>query len=48
MSGHERIYMPGEIEYEHELGATKNGISLQPSGVMELDTLADDLHISRL
>ena len=48
MPGHDRIFVPGEIEYERELGATKNGISLQPSGVMELDALADDLHISRL
>ncbi|MED5580391.1 MAG: Ldh family oxidoreductase [Nitrospinota bacterium] len=43
--GIERIYMPGEIEYELEEKRKKNGFTLSKERINELDEIADRLNV---
>lgn len=48
LPGFDRIYLPGEIEYDAEARALKEGIAISVSGWQELDALADRLGIEPL
>lgn len=44
--GFDRIYMPGEIEYEKNLELQKTGIPVNEKVITELNDLAASLNIS--
>ncbi len=48
MPGVDRIYVPGEPEFEHEVCSTVKGVPLPEAGWAELDALAAELNVSPL
>jgi LDH2 family malate/lactate/ureidoglycolate dehydrogenase len=48
MPGVERIFLPGEMEYESRQSAHRDGVLLTVAGREELDSLADRLQIRRV
>ncbi len=46
--GSDRIYLPGEIEYELEHSRRREGIALEPKVLADLASLADSLNVSPL
>ena len=45
MEGEERIYVHGEIEFEHEEDRRKTGIPLNPNVVRSLENVAEDIGV---